>query len=179
MLDAIFLVCAVVGGAALVLRTGLLLFGVGDDLAAPPGVDGHGDAGMQLLSIQGVAAFLTMFGLVGLALLRQSPVPGVLALPVAFAAGLGSMWLIAAVFRLMRGLESSGNVDLRRAIGEQGTVYLTLRPPGGGQVQLSVQGRLGVYDAQAGDGSEIPTGRPVRVVAVRGGALVVEPLDAP
>lgn len=178
MLDAIFLICAVVGGAALVLRTVLLLFGVSDDVTAAPDADGHGDAGTQLLSIQGVAAFLTMFGLVGLALLRQSLVPGLLALPIALAAGLGSMWAIAAVFRLMRGLESSGNVDLRRAIGEQGTVYLTVRPAGGGQVQLSVQGRFGVYDAQAKDGAEIPTGRPVRVVAVRAGALVVEPLDA-
>jgi membrane protein implicated in regulation of membrane protease activity len=178
MLDTIFLVCAIVGGAMLALRTVLMLFGVGDDHPMHASVDGHGDAdlGTQLLSIQGVSAFLTMFGLVGLALLRQSPVPGLVALPVALAAGFGSMWMIGRVFRLMRGLESSGNVDLAHAIGEEGVVYLTVRPPSGGQVQVTVQGRLGVFDAQAESESEIATGRRVRVVAVRGGALIVEPL---
>jgi hypothetical protein len=89
------------------------------------------------------------------------------------------MWVIARVFRLMRGLESSGNVDLAGAIGEQGVVYLTLRPPAGGQVQITLQGRLGIYDAHGENDVEIPTGHPVRVVAVRAGALIVEPLRAP
>jgi hypothetical protein len=48
----------------------------------------------------------------------------------------------------------------------------------GGQVQVSIQGRLGVYEAQASGGSELATGRAVRVVAVRASQLVVEALPA-
>jgi hypothetical protein len=45
-------------------------------------------------------------------------------------------------------------------------------------VQLELQGRLGTFDAQSATQREIPTGRPVRVVDVRAGVLLVEPADA-
>jgi membrane protein implicated in regulation of membrane protease activity len=177
MLDTLFLVCAVAGGATLAVRTVLMLFGVGD------GHDIHdtgdaldGDAGARLLSIQGVAAFLMMFGLVGLALLRQSQVPGAAAATLALVAGAASMWGIAQVFQLMRRLQSSGTLDLRRAIGREGVVYLTVHPGQGGQVQVAVQGRLGVFEARADGERAIATGQSVRVVDVRSGVLIVEPV---
>lgn len=177
MLDTLFLVCAVAGGAVFALRTLLMLLGFGDDhpLHHDGDATGDGDAGTRLLSIQGVSAFLMMFGLVGLALLRQSGVPGIAAATLALVAGFGSMWGIAQVFHLMRRLQSSGTLDLRRAIGKEGVVYLTIRPGQGGQVQVAVQGRLGVFEARADGDREISTGRNVRVVDVRAGLLVVEP----
>lgn len=176
MLDTLFLVCAVAGGAVLALRMVLMLFGVGDSHDIHD--SGDGDAGTRLLSIQGVSAFLMMFGLVGLALLRQSGFPGAAAATVGLLAGAASMWGIAQAFRLMQTLQSSGTLDLRHAIGEEGVVYLTLRPGRGGQVQVTVQGRLGVYEARAEDDQEIATGRGIRVVDVRSDVLVVEPVEA-
>jgi membrane-bound ClpP family serine protease len=102
-------------------------------------------------------------------------VPGIAAATLALVAGFGSMWGIAQVFHLMRRLQSSGTLDLRRAIGKEGVVYLTIRPGQGGQVQVAVQGRLGVFEARADGDREISTGRNVRVVDVRAGLLVVEP----
>jgi membrane protein implicated in regulation of membrane protease activity len=179
VLDTLFLVCAVAGGAVFALRTLLMLLGIGDDhvIHHEGDASGDGDAGARLLSIQGVSAFLMMFGLVGLALLRQSGFPSVIAMTLALAAGLGSMWGIAQVFRLMRRLQSSGTLDLRRAIGKEGVVYLTVRPGQGGQVQLTVQGRLGVFEARAEGEREIATGQNVRVTDVRAGLLVVEPIQ--
>lgn len=179
MLDTLFLVCAVAGGAILALRLVLMLLGIGDGHEIHDSGDVHdGDAGARLLSIQGVSAFLMMFGLVGLALLRQSGVPGISAATLALVAGAGSMWGIAQVFGLMRRLQSSGTLDLRRAIGREGVVYLTLRPGQGGQVQVTVQGRLGVFEARAEGDHPIATGQGVRVVDVRSGVLIVEPLAA-
>jgi membrane protein implicated in regulation of membrane protease activity len=179
VLEKLFLACAVAGGAVFVLRTVLMLLGVGDDHEMHDSADGHdGDAGARLLSIQGVSAFLMMFGLVGLALLRQSHVPAPAAATLATLAGVASMWGIAQVFRWMRKLQSSGTLDLRHAIGKEGVVYLTVRPGQGGQVQVTVQGRLGVFEARSDGAQEIATGRSIRVVDVRSGLLVVEPTTA-
>jgi membrane protein implicated in regulation of membrane protease activity len=64
---------------------------------------------------------------------------------------------------------------LHHAIGQEGVVYLTVRPNAGGQVRVSIQGRLGVYEAFSEEEGEIATGETIRVVDVRAGRLVVEP----
>jgi len=190
LLDTLFVISAVIGGAAFGIRTLLMLLGIGDDhsfggshdLGADPG-SGAGsetrsdvDAGTRLISIQGIAAFLMMFGLVGLALTREAGLAPPLALLVALAAGVASMWIVARLFSAMMALQSSGTLDLAHAVGEEGVVYLTIKPGTGGQVQVAIHGRLGVYDAQTNGGRDIATGHAVRVVGVRANALVVESL---
>ncbi len=181
MLDSLFVFSALVGGGGFVLRTVLMLLGVGDDHSF--GGDHAGDishsdtdVGARLVSIQGIAAFLMMFGLVGLALTREAALGSQLAVAISLAAGLAAMWVVARVFTLMMRLQSSGTLDLEHAVGQEGVVYLTIKPSSGGQIQLSVQGRLGVFDAQVDGGGEIATGRTVRVVGVRANQLVVEAL---
>jgi membrane protein implicated in regulation of membrane protease activity len=186
VLDSLYVFSAVLGGAAFALRTLLLLLGVGDDhsfggdhdvgAGGDAGTHSDTDAGTRLVSIQGIAAFLMIFGLTGLALTREAALNPQLSVVIALGAGLASMWAVARVFSMMMGLQSSGTLDLDRAIGQEGVVYLTIRPGAGGQVRVSVQGRLGVYEAQANGGSEIATGRAVRVVGVRASQLVVEAL---
>ena len=187
MLDTLFVISAIIGGAVFALRLVLMLIGIGDDHSFGGDHDVTGDAGAdashsdhdvgtKLLSIQGIAAFLMMFGLVGLALTREASLNPQLALLASLAAGLASMWIVAKVFSMMVGLQSSGTLDLEHAIGEEGTVYLTIKPGAGGQVQVKLQGRLGVFDAQVDGGREIATGRSVRVVSVRANSLVVEAL---
>jgi len=184
LLDTLFVISAIIGGGAFVLRIVLMLFGIGDDHSFGGDHDVAGDAashsdqdvGTKLLSIQGIAAFLMMFGLTGLALTREVSLNAQLALVLALAAGIASMWVVARVFSLMLGLQSSGTLDLDHAVGEEGTVYLTVKPGAGGQVQVKVQGRLGVFDAQVDGEREIATGRGIRVVGVRANSLVVEAL---
>lgn len=183
MLDTLFVVSATAGGFAFGLRTVLMLAGVGDDHSFSNDLGGDAshsdhDAGAQLLSIQTVTAFLMMFGLVGLALTRESHVAAPFAVAVALLVGLASMYLVAKIFSMLTRLQSSGTLDLAQAVGEEGTVYLTVKPGGGGQVQVSVQGRLGVYEAQTNGDREIATGRAVRVIAVRANQLVIEALTA-
>lgn len=181
MVDSIFLGCALLGGGVFVVRTLLQFMGIGAghdaDLGAGGGDHTDSDAGFRVLSLQGVSAFCMMFGLVGLALVRQSGVSPSLALPAAGGAGLATVWVISKLFAAMGRLQSSGNVNLYSAIGQEGQVYLTVQRGGEGKVQLVVQNRLSVYDARAEDGAELVTGRRVRVVAVNGEVLVVQPVD--
>ena len=136
---------------------------------------GDSDISFKLLTMQGIMAFLMMFGLVGLAMHRNSRSSEPLAILAGFAAGMLALYVVAKLFALMKGLQSSGTVDVRNAVGAQGSVYLTIPAGGTGEVQVAVQERLRIYDAKAEDGEEIKTGQNVRVVRIVGGnVLVVE-----
>jgi hypothetical protein len=180
VVDTVFLGCAILGGGVFAIRTLLQFLGVGAD-HGDGGTDvdhGDADAGFRVLSLQGMSAFLMMFGLVGLALVRESGVAPALAVGIAVVPGLASVWVIGRLFGFMGKLQSSGTMNMYAAIGEEGSVYLTVQRGGGGQVQVVVQGRLGVFEAREQDGKELATGKRVRVVGVgRGDVLVVQAIE--
>jgi membrane protein implicated in regulation of membrane protease activity len=172
-LEQLFLLGAIVGGLILVLRLILMVAGLDHH-----GTDVHmdSDAGFQALSIQGISAFFTMFGVVGYMLHHNAAVGLVLALAGAVAAGVFSMWLIGRVFRAMLRLQSSGTVSLYAAVGSEGSVYLTVGRDGG-RVQINFANRLREFEAISADGSTLPTGTPIRVQSVTANTLVVSPVE--
>ncbi|MFH2092614.1 MAG: hypothetical protein ABIJ31_09645 [Pseudomonadota bacterium] len=150
------------------------------------GVDGNididsshadSDVGFRLLSLQGLSAFFMMFGLVGLALYRQSQVGTLIAILGAVVAGMVSVWVIGKLFQGAVSLQSSGTLKTADAVGSSGTVYLTIPEGGTGRVSLNFQNRLREFDASEKNGSQVPTGTPVRVVQVKANVLVVEILN--
>jgi len=119
-----------------------------------------------------------IFGLVGLALVRESGVAPSLALGIAAIPGVAAVWMIGRLFAFMGKLRSSGTMNMYAAIGEEGSIYLTVQRGGEGKVQVAVQGRLGVFDAREQDGKELATGKRVRVVGVASGdVLVVQAIE--
>jgi hypothetical protein len=95
-------------------------------------------------------------------------------LPVAFLAGVAALFLVGWLMRAMGRLASSGNLDLQNAVGKTARVYLRIpkSKSGLGKVTVEVQGRSVECGAVTAAG-EIPTGVPVRVVAVSGDVLEV------
>lgn len=173
-LEFFFLICALFGGVLLVMRLLLMVIGFGGD---GDGLDLHhadSDVGFKLLSIQGITAFLTMFGLVGFSVLRGTSLGATVAIIAAVAAGIGSAWIIGRVFIAMLGLQSSGSVGVEQAIGCVGTVYANIPSQGSGSVQIKIAQRLREFDAVSANGEEILTGTSIRVVRVAGTALAVE-----
>jgi hypothetical protein len=174
-LGDVYLICAVVGGTLLVVQTILMAIGGHHDgEMAHDGVDatqadggvGH-DLGMRKwLSIKAVVAALTFFGLGGLAAQKAGLTPYV-GLAISLAAGAAAVFVVASLMAGLSRLQSKGNLDLRNAVGAVGKVYL--RVPAGrggvGKVTLEVQGRFVEVEAITA-GPEIPTGSPIRVVAV-------------
>ena len=172
-LEQLFLLGAIVGGLVLFLRLVLMIVGLDHH-----GADIHmdSDTGFQALTIQGISAFFTMFGVVGY-MLHHNAVAGLaLALVGAVGAGVFSMWLIHMVFRSMLRLQSSGTVSLFAAVGSEGSVYLTVGKEGG-RVQINFANRLREFEAVSADGSTLPTGTPIRVQSVAANTLVVAPVD--
>ena len=177
-LEFFFLACALIGGVLLVVRLLLTVIGIHSDGDVLDLHHTDSDVGFKLLSIQGITAFLTMFGLVGFAVLRGTQLGAASAVFAAVVAGIGSAWIIGRVFVSMLRLQSSGSVVLQDAIGCTGTVYLTIPKQGNGGVQINIAHRLREYEAFSAHGDELATGTPIRVVRVVGAALAVERLPA-
>ncbi len=186
--EQVFAVCAALGSIVFVIRTALLVIGgldndldggdhddfdIGD--AAEQAADA--DASFRILSVQGLTAFVMMFGYVGLALSRGSGLDSGWAVAGGLAAGFGSASVIGWLFSLFMRLQHSGTINLERAIGGEGTVYLTIPKGETGKVRVTVQGHLKVYDAISEDESEIPSDARIKVVkVVSGNVLVVKSL---
>ena len=194
-LERVFTVCALIGGALFVVR--LVLQFVGGDSGDSDvdmdvdgdfdmdGMDGDGDVGggdadisFRLLSFQGLTAFFMMFGLVGLALSYQSKVGSGFSIAGAVVAGLGTVWVMNCIFKAMSGLQSSGTIKMKNAIGKEGTVYLHIPDTGTGKASVSIQNQLKVYNAMSEGSEEIDTGERIKVVSiVSGNVLVVRKVE--
>jgi membrane protein implicated in regulation of membrane protease activity len=181
LLEIIYWASAIIGGTLFILRTIMIFSGIGAD-------DGHvdlhaddigdiehgGDMSINLLSLQGLTAFFTMFGLIGLTLYSAGVHP-LLTILGASAAGLFTVFVISWLFTLLGRFQSEGTLDINNAVGATGTVYLRIPNGGTGQVQISIQGGLRIIDALAAVETELPTGTKVTVVGVRDSTtLVVE-----
>jgi hypothetical protein len=196
-MEKLYLVCAVIGGILFVVRLVLQFVGGdgGGDYDAGGGDMGGGDVdgglaedvggdiddaylSFKILSFQGLTAFFMMFGLVGLAMSRQTAHNATTCMVVALGAGFGTVWIIGLIFRKAAALQASGNIDLRNAIGQEGEIYLTIPNAGTGKARVTVQDRLRIYNAISKDKTEIKTGQRVRVVEVTPqDVLVVEKVE--
>ena len=162
-MDTLLLVCAVAGGAVLLLQIVLTLIGIeGHAIGLHADID-TGEA-LNLLSVRALAAGVAFFGLAGLAV-RSAGMGWWAAMPAAVLTGIGASLGVAVLMRGMLRLQSDGTVSLDRAIGQSGTVYLQI--PGGragtGKIHLALQGRT--VECQAVSAHEfLPTGTRVVVI---------------
>lgn len=197
-IEVIYWAATIVGGTFFVLRTILLLAGGGMGFH---GVDTHfggdihidheipldpahadaslhsesdSDFSFKLLTLQGMTAFFLMFGLVGLALLRADwSIPETLAGGI--IAALIAVRIMAFLFEQVGRLQSDGTMNIQNAVGQRGSVYLTIPAQGTGQVQVPVDGSLRLFDAASTGEQIIPTGEKVRVTGLADSStLVVE-----
>ena len=194
-IEKVFLIIAVLGGGLFAARLILFFLGMGHhDADAGSDFDGDADVGggdvhdvysdsqdhhadsessFRFISLQSITAFFMMFGLVGLALSKQSGWSETFSILGAMAAGIFSVWIIGKILKVMKKLQSEGTLDIRNAIGAEGTVYLTIPASGQGVVQITVQDCLRELTAVSRDKSEIKTGERVIVEEIAGGNILV------
>lgn len=161
----------------LLIQLVLSIFGGMDD-----GYDmdhgGHA-SGLSFFSIRGVTAFFTGFGWSGVIALKAGL--GLLpAIAIGVAVGGALMLGIFLLMTSMLRLQSNGTLDFSNAVGQVGTVYVTI--PGGqkagGQVEVLFQGRLTMADALFRGAEPLRPGTKVTVVEKIGhSTLIVEPLS--
>jgi len=174
-LETVFGICALVGGVVFGIRLVLQLMGMGADhadIAVSHDVDGgDADSSFRIISLQGVSAFLLMFGVVGWVMVRDGRGTG-WSIAGAVGAGLVMMLLIAWIYRVFMRFQSSGTLDLANAVGAEGTVYLRIPAGGTGKIQVTVQGQLLTLDAVSDAKEEIKSGGRVKVESVVAGGVL-------
>jgi membrane protein implicated in regulation of membrane protease activity len=190
----IFHVIAVVTTIVLLVQLILNLVGLaghdtdvdtaGGDMPADVSVDHPGDTGhstgLGILSIRSVTAFFVGFGWGGVVMLRSG-----VALPITIVVAfiIGAAFLLT-VFYLMKSilkLSESGNIQVRNAVGQSGTVYITVPAAnkGKGQIQVKVQGRLREVEAVTDAEDDLAVGTPVSVIKVIGDStMLVRKMEA-
>lgn len=178
-IDKVFFLCALLGGSLFVVRLAISVL-AGDaggdadgagDLAGNGDGHAHADAGFKILTIQGLTGFFMMFGLVGLAL-SKSGAWKTLSIAGGLVAGISTVWVLDRTFKLMKGLQSSGNLQIEEAVDHEGTVYLTIPANGTGKVQITVAGRLREFNAVSEQKQELKTGERIRVKRVIDGSVL-------
>ena len=185
MYEMVYLSCAIAGGTLLVCQFLLGLLGLGDhhDVAGDHDVHdagghdahGHGDHDSHnswfvgVLTFRSLVAALTLFGLAGLAATVNFKQESSLSLVIALAAAVGALFGVAYLMRSLHRLKADGTVRIERAVGQNGTVYLTIpaQKAGVGKVTLTVQNRTVEYQAVTPH-QQLPTGSKIVVTAVLG-----------
>ena len=173
----VYMVCSIAGGTALILQTILTVIGMAETDSFDGGdadgfdPDQHHDF-FRFLSVRTLIAFVTFFGLSGLACLDRDMAAG-LTLLISTAAGTTALFLVYQLLVWMSDMESSGNVHLKNAIGVVAKVYLRIpaNDEGEGKVTIPLQGRTLECRALTG-GEGIATGSEARVTEVLGTRLV-------
>jgi membrane protein implicated in regulation of membrane protease activity len=154
----------------------MALMGLGDhDLDIPDHFDGS-----SLISIKPLTGFFLGFGWAGgIALQMGMSLP--IATLIAVAMGVVLMALLAWLIHVIYSMRTDGTRQINNAVGAVGTVYITLPPDraAGGQINVTVSGRLETLAALNAAVRAIPSGEKVKVVGVIDtNTVLVEPLTS-
>ena len=178
----IFALIAIPSTLVLVIQTLLLFFGFGDDDIDVDGGDLDGDIdgsdGMALFSIRGIMGMAAVGGWSGL-VMQEAGINIWVTIILALCFGLLALVGIAYIMKLTSKLQASGNIDLGRAIGKVGTVYIPIPPnmQGTGKINITLQERFLEVSAMTNADRKIGTGESVRIVATdENRVVVVEPI---
>lgn len=168
----------------LIIQSVLVLFGIGHHEAdfGHAHVDvahDHMDVsdGFALFSVRGLVAFFSVGGWTGIVLDGAGASP-VITILLSLAAGTAALYTVALLFRMAAKLQSSGNIELKNAVGKNAKVYIPIpaKERGSGKVTLTLQERFVECDAITRASRGLKTGELVRVVAVVDeNTLIVEP----
>jgi membrane protein implicated in regulation of membrane protease activity len=201
-MGTLFLICAVIGGTILLCQCVMTCMGLGHhDFDAGheigpadahggdfdghdiDGHDAHGQHGstwlFSVVSFRTLVAAATFFGLAGLAS-QSAQLSSAAQVVIALACGIAAMYGTHWTIRQFNRLGEDGTVRIHRAVGQKGTVYLTIPPArsASGKVQIKIQGRLMEYEAVTDSDTGLATGARVVVVAIEeGNRLKVDPVE--
>lgn len=172
----IFYGTGIVAAIALALEMLMTLSGLAQHDIPDVGTDHPDQIGM--LSVRTITGFFFGFGWTGV-IASQSGLGLPLAILAAFAVGTAFLLGIYLLMRALFSLHASGTLDYNNAIGQTGTVYVTVPPHrgGGGQVEVLVQGRLQTVACMTSHAESLAPQSKVKVVAlIDAGTLEVQPL---
>jgi len=156
----------------------LLIFTfAGSDTDIPDGhidVDGTDtDTAFSFLSIQSILAFFMGFGWAGYACISAfDDFVYIFAVPV--ITGLFFMGLSAYLTYLMKSLNKRETFDMKTIVGTVGKAYSKIAPKSIGMIEIEINSKLTVTEAQNNSDEEIEAFKPVKVVDYNNNTIYIE-----
>jgi len=125
------------------------------------------EGGFHIFTFKNLVAFFTLFAWSGLACIEGGYSLG-LVLIISIVTGTIMMLIMASLFYYISKFSYSGTMEFKNAIGESGSVYLSIpaKKAGAGKVQVKVQGQLRTLDAMTEDLEIIKTGSLIEVTDI-------------
>lgn len=167
----IFMICFLTGLGILLFN---LIFGsLSDffsiDLDLDFDTNFHGDHGghglLGFLSPSTLSGFLIAFGGMGL-FFTYLALPLLLVLPFAVLSGIFSGWLLFKLMRFLKKHENGGAADRDDLVGLPAQVVGAIQEGGYGSIRYTFNGNTFTSPAVSYDGTPIPQGRAVAIVAI-------------
>jgi membrane protein implicated in regulation of membrane protease activity len=170
--DLVFIVCALIGGALLLVTVVFddILGGILDALHVDFDIGGTSLAPLLI-------AFVAMFGVGGLFGTQLLNVHGGPAALVGTAFGAAGVAIVYTLFSTLRRAEGARPFSLDDLVGRTANVAVAIPAGRLGSVYVRAEGQNHEYTATAS--ADVPSGSVVRIVAVRGNGLVVAPVPEP
>jgi hypothetical protein len=131
----------------------------------------------KILTFQTIVAAVAFFGIAGKAALATNIAPTT-ALVIAIGAAFAAMHIVYYLARSLHRFNADGTVQVGRAVGQAGTVYVPIPAAnaGVGKIQMNLQNRTVELQAMTAAG-RLPSGAKIRVVGLLGpDTVAVEPL---
>ena len=137
-------------------------------------IEGDTGIGFQFFTFKNLVAFFTIFGWSGISFLEAGMSKGIVVL-LAAVCGLAMMFVMAFLFYQMNKMTSSGTLKMENAIGQIGSVYLTIGANRSriGKVQVTVQGALRELEALTDEDSDLPTNAVVKVDQITSNGILI------
>jgi len=167
--EAIYWILAITSTTFFLLKLLLSIFGGDTDIDSeiPDGIDSgfEGDIDTtEIFSLNSVLAFFKGAGWIGVICYRFTNYSFHKIIIVTFFSGVITFIITIYLLKYLKTFETSGTLEIKNAIGNVGTVYLTIpgNRQGKGQIQVEIQGRLATLDAMT-DKDTLKTGEKVLV----------------
>ncbi len=141
--------------------------GFGDDMEAE-GIP------FQFMTLKNLVGFFAVFSWTGLAFIKGGYEPPTVIISSTIA-GIIMMLAMSSVYYMMSKLTESGNVNLNKAVGSIGEVYLVIKGSrkAMGKVQLKVEGTFQTLNAITDDENDISTGALVDIIEVTNNNILI------
>lgn len=195
-LRAVLLIVAVPSTLIMILQTVLIFIGMagGDadvDMPDDNGIDGvfgenspdaHdvniSDSGLRIFTVRGMVAFFAVGGWAGLSAYSLT-YNGAAAIITAIIFGSLALLLVAWFFKWAASLHYDGTLNMDRAVGKTGEVYMTIpaNMSGTGKINVIIQQRLTEADAMTRANRPLKYGEMVTITEISmGSTFIVEPV---
>lgn len=179
-----FWFCALLGTGMFFIQFFINIFGRADhegldadDLTDVDTGDSHDPADarkFKWLSMQAITGFLMMFGWTGITAQLEFGLTIIPTLGISLAAGVFSAFMIRAIFKLAKKLQSPGTAyRIEDAIGKEGYVYQAIPKNGVGKVSLSMQNFTHEIHAVSHDSEELASFTRVKIIEIKDKHTVV------